>query len=115
APQVGRQAHLRQRPAGQIEGETLDGAGAEVPAGDDASGIDAAQGLGHGRRLLEGCRVRIAIVVPRAEAPATVSPRTMARRTSPVAKEYPHEREGRDQDRPARDGEPAQLVPVRPV
>jgi len=36
----------------KIEGETLDGAGTEVPAGDDAVRGDATERFGHRRKLL---------------------------------------------------------------
>ena len=52
-PQVGRQADLGEGLAVEVEGQALDGAGAEVPAGDDALRFDAAERLGHGRRLLD--------------------------------------------------------------
>ena len=46
-PQVRGQAHLGDGVAVEVERETFDGAGAEVPAGDDGVRGDVAQGLGH--------------------------------------------------------------------
>ena len=51
-PKIGRQSHFSEGLAVEIEGETLDGAGAEVPAGDDAVGGDATKWFGHRRMLL---------------------------------------------------------------
>src|SRR5438445_502229 len=48
-PQIGRQAHLGDRRTVDVEGETFDATGAEVPAGDDAIGGDVAQWFGHNR------------------------------------------------------------------
>src|SRR6185369_10883048 len=47
-PQVGRQAHLGEDAAVEADGETFDGAGAEVVAGDDAVRRHALKRLGHG-------------------------------------------------------------------
>ena len=44
-PQIGRQPHLGERVAVEVEGQALDAAGAEVPAGDDAVGCDVAERL----------------------------------------------------------------------
>ena len=47
-PQVGRQTHLGELVAVEVEGQTLDGAGTEVPARHDAIGGHTAKRLGHG-------------------------------------------------------------------
>src|SRR5437764_1351723 len=48
-PQIGGEAHLGERVSLDVEGEALDAAGAEVPAGDDAIGFDMAERIGgHG-------------------------------------------------------------------
>ena len=51
-PQISRQSNLGESSAVQVEGETLDRTGAEVPAGDYGFGADTVERLCHRRMLL---------------------------------------------------------------
>src|SRR5262249_1534701 len=61
-PEVGRQPNFGERVPVEVERQALDRPGREVPAGDDAVGGDATQGLGHGWLLLAGERSLLPVV-----------------------------------------------------
>src|SRR5262249_5658321 len=58
-PDVGREAHLGDDLACQVKRQTLDGPGAEAPAGDDRFGLERADGHGEAKgSTSDGSRIQ---------------------------------------------------------